>query len=287
MATALGTDFATGRTLSIFYAQLGDASWPGLAFAGLAFGGFITMLAHLARRAGADGVPALLRRMPGGPMGRGAGMLYALIALTAVCTLTAAAGHAGALMLPMRNAGLWSGATALLAALSIALAGRRTLALAGGAFLGLLGLFELGLLFFARPPESAVLRFELELRLRNHLPAALGLALLHASVSACVSAGTAARLAGGRVRPPRLGMWSGALFFLLLAGGNAVFAAQSEQLLALQLPFVALASSWGTAGFYVSAVLSYLAAALSLAGIAYGLIPRKMMLNYENSTLQD
>ena len=56
---------------------------------------------------------------------------------------------------------------------------------------------------------------------------------------------------------------------------------------ALQLPFVALASSWGTAGFYASTVLSYLAAALSLAGIAYGLIPRKMMLNYENSTLQD
>ena len=287
VATALGTDFATGRTLSTFYAQLGEASWLGVAFAGLAFGFFTTMISHLARRAGADSVPALLRRMPGGPMGRGVGALYALIAFLAVCALTAAAGHAGALTLPMRNAGFWSGATALLAALSVALAGRRAMALAGGTFLGFMGLFELGLLFFSRPPGEALLRFELELRLRNHLGAALGLALLHASVCACVCAGATARLAEGRVRPLRLGMWSGGLFFLLLAGGNAVLAAQSEQLLALRLPFVALASGWGTAGFYLSALLSYLAAVVSLAGVAYGLIPRKMMLNYENSTLQD
>lgn len=287
VATALGADFATGRTLSAFYAQLGGAAWPGVSFAGLAFGLFIAMLSHLARRAGADDVPTLLRRMPGGPMGRGVGALFVLVALSAACACILSAGHAGALVLPMRNAGLWSALAALLAALSLSLAGRRALTPAGGVLLGLMGLFELGLLFRAQPPESAALRFELELRLRNHLPAALGLALLHAAACASVCAGATVRLSGGGVRPSRLGLWSGGLFFVLLAGGNAVLASQREQLLALRLPFVALAGGWGVGGFYLSAALCYFAAVLSLAGVAYGLIPRKMMLNYENSTLQD
>ena len=287
VATALGADFATGRVTSAFYAQMGECAWAGIALSGAVFGAFVAMLAHLARRTGADGVPALLRRMPGGPMGRGAGAAYALIALASAGMHATAAGHAGALLLPMQHAGLWSAALALLAALSIALAGRRALSCAGAIFLILMGLFELALLFFAKPPEGAALRFELEFRLRNHLPAALGFALLHASFCGCVCAGAVVRLTGGRSRPLRMGLWSGGMFTLMLAGANAVLATRSAQLTALRLPFVALAGGWGSAGFYVSAALSYLAAATSLAGVAYALLPRKMMLNYENQSPQD
>ena len=100
-------------------------------------------------------------------------------------------------------------------------------------------------------------------------------------------AGAAVRLAGGRSRPLRMGLWSGGMFTLMMAGANAVLAARSAQLTALRLPFVALAGGWGSAGFYVSAALSYLAAATSLAGVAYALLPRKMMLNYENQSPHD
>lgn len=287
VAVAVGTDFATGRELSAFYAQTGPASWLGVALSGTVFGLLTAMLARLARRSGADSLPALLGRMPGGRMGKGAAALYALVVVLACAGLLSAAGHMGALALPLRGGGCFGAAFALLSALWIAFMGMRALAAAGSVFVGCVALFELGLMFFGRAPEPAALRFELELRLYGNIAAALTFALLHACVCACVAAGCAVRLSHGRVRPGRLGLWSGALFMLLLLAGNAALALQPEELLALKLPFVALASGWGKVGFYLSSLISYFAAVTTLAGLAGGLIPRKMMLNYENPTSFD
>lgn len=274
VAVALGVDFATGRDLSAFYAQLGNACWLGVVVSALVFGLWTALLARLGRRTGADTLAGVFRRLPGGPMGGGMTALYAVFLAVASGMTLAAAGHMGALALPLRSGGVCTAVLAALLAAWIVLGGEQSLCRAGGLFVGCVALMELGLMLFGRLPVRSGLNFELEMKLRNNWGAALLFALVHASMCACISAGAVARLSRGRLLPWRLGLWSGALFAVLLAGGNAALMVQEEKLLLLQLPFVALASGWGTAGFYLSAGLSYFAAVMTLAGLIYGLIPR-------------
>lgn len=287
VAAAMGADFATGRALSAFYAQMGRASWLGAAVSAAVFGGLMAMLAHLARRAGAVSVPALLRRMPGGRMGAGAAVVYGLLVAAGVCAMMASAGHAGALMLPMRRAGLFAGALAACAAATLCLAGARAMRRVCGGFVGCMALYELALALFGNPQGGAALNFELELKLRDNVPAAILLALVHACVCACMAAGMPVRFSGGRARPARIGLWSGGLFLLMLLGGNAALMRAPEEWMALRVPFVALSAGWGGAGFYLSAILAWFASVMSLAGLNCALFPRKMMLNYEDSPTFD
>ena len=282
VAVAMGIDFATGRDLSAFYAQMGGACWLGVGLAALVFGLLTVMLAHLSRRAGADSMGALLRRLLGEKLGKGMALLYGLILCVAAAMALGAAGHMGALMLPLRRSQIWGMGMAVLLAGWIAMGGPRTIQISSGLFVGCMALFELALLFFGEMPDRSQLNYELELKLRGNVPAALLFALVHASVCACLSAGVALRMSKGRVRPWRLGLWAGGLFLLLLTGGNAALMVQKQELLLLQLPLVALASGWGKAGFYFSAILSYFAAVTTLAGIFYALLPRSIARNLGN-----
>lgn len=275
VAVALGADFATGRDLSAFYAQLGRACWLGVAGTAAVFASWTALLAYLGRRTGADALPGVFRRLPGGSVGGGITALYVAFLVISGAMSLAAAGHMGALMLPVRWGEAWGMVLAALLAAWIALGSEQGICRAGGVFVGCVALMELGLMLFGRMPASAGLNFELEMKLRDNWGAALLFALVYGSVCACVSAGVVVRFSRGRIRPYRLGLWTGALLAILLAGGNAALMAQEEKLLLLQLPFVALASGWGALGFYLSAGLSYFAAVMMLGGLVYGLVPRK------------
>lgn len=275
VAVAMGVDFATGRDLAAFYTQMGRASWLGILSSSIVFGLLTAMVAHLSRRTGADGLFTLFRRMPGGPLGKGIACVYGLILVIASAMVLAEAGHIGALTLPMRYGRFWGGALAAALAGWIALRGSDSIRVAGALLVGCLALFELGLIFFGNLPAESGLNYELELKLRDNWGVALLFACMHACVCACISTGVTLRLSRGHMWPARLGVWSAMLFFVLLAGGNAVLFTRAEELLTLQLPFVALSSGWGKTGFYLSAALAYFAGVVTLSGLCYSMIPKR------------
>ena len=282
-AAAVSVDFAAGREIAAFYAQMAGASWLGAVISGLFFGFFTAMLARVARQNRAGNIFELFLKTPGGATGWISCALYAGILLAAGWTLVSAAARLGALALPLHRAPLFGAAFALLAAAWIALRGAGSLRAVGAAFIGLFALYELALLLFARLDKLPGMLFVLELKLGGSWIAALGLALIHSAMCLCLSAGVVVRMAGEDVRPARLGLWSGGIFLALVLLGNAALRNQMDELLALEVPFVALASCWGSAGFWISAIGMYLAAVTSLSALICSLLPGKWMLNSKNS----
>lgn len=273
-SAAMGADFVSGRALTLFYAQTARASWLGVAISGLMFGLITGAISSLRRRCGADNLTELLRRIPGGGAGRGITIAYDLILAGAAALLISQAGGMGALTLPIRHAFACGAALALLTAAVIAVSGGAAMRTVGGAFVLMLALFEGALAVFGRLPNAPRMRYELELGLRDNWIAAILFALLHTAVCLCLSAGVTVKMSRGSMRPAWLGAYAGGAFAILLALGNAVLILREDELLALKIPFAALAAGWGTAGFYLSAGMIFLAAVISLAGILYGRISR-------------
>lgn len=274
VAVALGADFVSGRVLAAFYAQLARASWLGIAVSALLFGGFTALFSRLARRTGARNMLEVLRRVPGGGMGRAVEGLYLAILAGGVCMMVSSAAHVGALALPLRHGSLYAAALCVLLSAALAACGGRAVRLLGGAFLICAAGFVAALLLWGNLPDAALMRWALDLRLEDSWIAALVFALLHASAGVCLSVGTAVRLTDGRMRPRILGLWTGIVYFLLLALGNAVLRVNVREILALKLPFVALAAGWGSRGFYISALMIFLADVTTVTGILYAVFPK-------------
>lgn len=273
VAAALGIDFVSGQALAAFYGQLGRASWLGVLVSALVFGCMTGFIAAQGRCSGAGNVGGFFARLPGGGLGKGAGLLYGLVVILAGGMLMTSAGRMAALALPVKRADWLGSAAALLIALVLAIAGGRALRAGGGILVLVMLGFELALLLFARLPDTP--RYAIELRLRDNWIAALGFALFHTCACLCVVVGMLLKMCAGRLHPARLGSRAGVLFALLLAVGNAVLMRQDERILALQLPFVALSGDWGSAGFYLNAGLCWLFCVFSLAGLIYGVLPMR------------
>lgn len=273
--TALGTDFISGRALAAFYAQMGRASWLGVGASALIFGGMLGFIVRLAQRSGARSMLEALRRMPGGGMGWPAEIVYICVVSGGIYMAIASAAHMGALSLPLRNASVYAVALCLVVALYIAIRGAGALCHAS-ALLCTCALVYVGLLlFFGKGPDDALLQWAMDLRLENNLIAAFVFALLHASVNLCLSMGTAVRIMNGRMRARRLGAYAACVYFVLLSLGNAVLRVRADEVLALKLPFVALSSLWGTAGFYFSVLLNFFAATVHVASLIYAILPQR------------
>lgn len=276
VATALGADFASGRESATFYAQMARASWPGVIFAAAVFGAIIATVCWLQERSAASNLFALLRHSPGGAMGWLGCALYAGILLLAGGSLIGAAGRLGELALPLRHARAFGIALTLVPALWLALGypgktdGETRLRAVSALFLVTLALYVIAQCF-TKLGSLPGMPFVLELTLADSLPAALLFAALHAAMCASLGAGMALRAVGKGARPGRVGICSGALFLALNLAANAALRAQMDELLALDVPFVAVASEWGAPGFWLSAIVIYLAAVTSLAGLLAGL----------------
>ena len=270
VGTALGLDYATGRPAAFFYAQLGAAGWAGIAFSGMVFGGATGLLCALVRRMGVRDIGMLLRSMGCGQLVFG---LYMLALGAMGCMLASEAGHIAALALPVRHARLYGTLLALTASAAIALGRGGWMRIPGVFYALALAGFEAALLFFPGKADAA-LHHGAVLRLENCVPAALALAALHTAVGLCLAAGAAAELAGSGVRPLRLGLLCGGIYAFLLRGGTAVLQASEPAALRLKLPFTALASGWGAAGFWLSAGLVFLGSVCGLTAVL-----RAMILN--------
>ena len=79
VAVAVSADFAAGRELAAFYAQLADLSWLAAALSAALFGLIVAMLSRMARRSEAGNMFELFRRTPGGGMGRGVNVMNPIL----------------------------------------------------------------------------------------------------------------------------------------------------------------------------------------------------------------
>lgn len=270
LAAIAGTAFASGRELVLFFAQMGWAGWPGIAFAALTFGALVGLLCRAAVRYSADSFPALCRRMLG-PRANGLarGMYGLMLSVTAFVMLHGA-GRLGALALPLRHAWLWGAAAALLIALLVNLARFRPLPWLGIALLAAGTAFYIALALDPRPVR--VYRHgAVELALEGSLPAALLLGLLYAAMNIGIAAGVAARFAR-QARPWRVGLGSGLMLLGILAAYNGAVARGGRALLFQAMPTVVLAARWGVRGFWLCAGFGFLCRAATLAAALGGLM---------------
>ena len=270
MGAAAGTAFASGRELTLFFAQLGWASWAGAAVASLAFGAMAGVTVRCAQGGGERGLAGACRRL-GMRIGSVPGLARALLlALTAAVTLLGA-GKLGALTLPLRHAFLWGAGVALLVALLMNLGGLRALP-----WLGLVALvvgmaFHAGLAIDPRPVRT-MLRADAELALAGSLPAAAVLGLLFAGLNAAVAGDALARFSGGCDSAARTGALCGALMAAALACANAALARGGRALLGQALLMALLSARWGLWGFWLCAGFGWLCCLCTLSAALGGLI---------------
>ncbi len=268
IGAAAGTAFASGRELTLFFAQLGWASWAGVALASAAFGAMAWMTVRCAQ--GGRGLAGACRRL--GPWaGRAIGLARALLLALTAAVMLLGAGKVGALTLPVKNAFLWGAGLALLIALLFNLGGLRALPWLGLIALAVGAAFHAGLAVDPRPART-MLSADAELALEGSFPAAALLALLFAALNAAVAGDALARFSGGCASAARTGALCGLLMAAALVCANAALARGGRALLGQALPMVLLAARWGVWGFWLCAGLDWLCQLCTLSATLGGLI---------------
>ena len=276
VAAASGIGFSSGRTIAMFFSQMGWASWLGVGTASVVFGALCGGACVLARRTGAKGLLGAYMRLLGLRFGRAVGVLHGLLLLLIAAVMLMTAGNLAALALPVRNA-VWMGVLAALGiSLLLSMRDMRGLIGFGLMTIAVCAAFYAGLALDPRPVRY-YRRFETVAELSGSVPAAIVLAVLYAALSASVASGVAASRAGEIGRPGRFALLCGAGMLLMLLAANAALVRGGERLLSLPLPTVALAARWGTFGYYaciltmaMSATAALSAAVGALAGIGAG-----------------
>lgn len=269
MAAVAGTGYASGRELTLFFAQLGWASWVSVALSAVFFALMIWLSARCAEGAGEGFAAALRRPKPGA--GRALNLLRALLlALTAAVMLLGAA-RLGALALPVARGALWGAGIALALALLINLGALRALPWLGMTALGAGAAFYAALAVDPRPVRT-YLAADAELALEGSLPAAALLALLYAALNAAVAGFVVARFAGACPHRGWLGARCGALLALVLLCANAALERGGRALLGQALPVVLLAARWGLPGFWMCTAFGFLCIVCTLSAALGGLI---------------
>lgn len=270
MGAAAGTAYASGRELTLFFAQFGWASWAGVAVASVAFGAMAGITARCAQGGGGGGLAGACRRL--GPRA-GTALTLArtlLLALTAAVMLLGA-GQVGALTLPVRRGFLWGAGITFMLALAVCLGGLRALPWLGLAALTLGAAFHAGLAIDPRPART-MLRADAELALAGNLLVAALLAVLFAALNAAVAGDALARFSGGCASAARVGALCGALMTAALGCANAALARGGRVLLGQALPMVLMAARWGLWGFWLCAGFDWLCRLCTLSAALGGLI---------------
>lgn len=264
---ALGPGFVSGREIAFFYSQTGKWSHPGVLLCGVLYGMFVGLTVRFARKTAAHSFPQIFRRSMGVYAGGTIWMLHIMALLLMGWLALAAAGKAAELILSLRHGRVFGMTAAVIAAMLV----RRKKAAAWGLlFAMLLLLYLLALLLGGRMPPEAKLFEHTRLKLRDSLPSALLLALMHACRCMSVSAGLAVTFSKD-IRPTRLGLFAGVWMCALLEAGNMTFQKNPVQLMALEQPFSAMLAQWGKGGYYCAAIMLFAVSALTLSGMRISL----------------
>lgn len=264
VAATAGTAFASGREIVLFFAQMGNAAWAGIAFASALYGVLCALVYHFALQTGAESFAGIYMRVLDPKQGMVVSGVHGLLMAMTVGVMLVSCGEMAALALPLRHA-FWIGVLFSAAvALLLNLKGMRVLPEAGLLVLVTCGGFYIALALDARP-VSIYANYQTAAELSGSVTAALMLAALHAALNASVSGGIAARFASDTLSPSAFGARCGLVMLLFLAVANGAMVRGGEKLLSQMLPTVVLAARWGTAGYYISIIVTWLCAVTTLA----------------------
>ncbi len=258
---------SSGRGISAFYAQTGRCAWPGIGVASAVYGLLMAGILRLKRRTGACSLPAVYAGVFGRRAGAALAVLHAVFYALAAYALLETAANAAELVLPFHNANVIGVFSALLFSLWLSLGTNHGVKKTGCICFVIFAALILALAIFGKMPDGNVLHFYVKLKLADKPWAAVLLAVVHASLAAGMCAAAAVRLFPMHIRPGFAGFVSAAAFALLMSAGNAVFSVFPKEINALRYPFVPLAQSWGTAGFYIFALSRWLESVVCLCGI--------------------
>ena len=256
MAAIAGVGLSSGRELVLFFAQMKDAAWVGVAAACALFGLLTAFVAaqggDCPRRGGIERLRELLRLL-----------FAALVSAFMLLRL----GELGALTLPLRRGYLFGAGFGLLLALVLAW-GKPGLPVTLG-----LAAFYCANAMDGRPPR-VYLSGATEFALAGSTGAALALASVYAAMCGCASLWSLRRLREGTVRPAALGVKSAALMALVLVSACAALLRGGDVVLIQPMPWVVLSARWGLAGFWLCAGLSALCAGATLSAALGFLLSR-------------
>lgn len=262
LASVSGTAFMSGRELALFFAQLGGMSWLSALGSAALFGALCGCVCHFARQTGASTVSGMLVRLLGSGAGRATCLAHGLLALATAGWMLVCIGHLTALTVAVRHA-FWMGmAGGLAVALALNLGRRRGIVALGGAVLLIGGGFFLAMLLDGRA-IAYYRNYEVMPRLKGSVAAALAFSAMHASLNACLAAGTAARFAY-EVRPLPMAWRAGAAMGGMLLLANGALLRGGERLLVQAMPLVLLAARWGKYGFCLAVLFKMTCAVATL-----------------------
>lgn len=274
IAATAGAGYASGRELVLFFAQLGAASWLGVAFASVCFALLAAALCRAVERVGPDAPGAFLRRLLGRRVGTAAGMMHSLLMSLTAAVMLAGAGEIGALTLPVDHGYIWGMALALAAAVGWNLSYEKAMPAAGLLTLLIGAALYAGLALDPRPVRVYA-RAETTLALENSTGAAILLAAMYAALNASIAGDALLRLSHRRLDAGRVGLLCGGMMAILLSCANAAILRGGRDLLSQAMPAVILAARWGAPGFWLCATFFFLCDAGTLAA-CLGALLRKV-----------
>lgn len=263
-AATAGTGFSSGREVVLFFAQMGRASWIGVAFASAMFGMLCGVVCHFAKQTGAESFYGVCIHVLGTRQGSVVAVVQSLLAAVSAGMMVVVAGAMAALTLALKHA-FWIGVVLSVGiALLLCMHRMRGMSGAGMVIPVVCVLFYTAL---ALDPRKITIhqRFEVVPELSGSTTAALMLAMLHAALNASVAGEVTACFANRVEKPIRFGIGCGAIMFLLLSAANAALLRGGEKLLVQALPTVVLAARWGVFGYYAAIVAMWLCAVATLA----------------------
>ena len=250
----MGAGVASGREIMHFFTRYGLFSW-GLIAAAVTAAGFLIF-----RVMEAGSMEALFGK---GALGRGGKICYFLLLICTGGGMASAAGELFALTVPLVHA-RWLGFFLTLA-LCLLLSRRFLGALRG---MGRLLLPALGIAFFLclRVPGGGI--SEMPFNAGRAVTGILS-ALSYAGMNVLLSAGVLTATGKGekRVDKKKKAALAAGTMGLVLAGGNAALMAHGAEMQYEALPVVRLLHGYGKMGYYLSALVLYLAVASTLIAV--------------------
>ena len=250
-AAIVGAGFASGREIMQFFSQYGAFSWVLILFSAVLMALLLFWLMNNDAGIVIMKQSALFR------------ILWILLYGAVSGGMTSAAGELAALTIPILHARLFGMAVTLVICAKLSNGTIRELGRLGrGLIPGMAVVFFLCMRFQKKGAPSFSFSAEAFLR-------AAGYCGLNAVLAAAVTAQTGNNRT---LREKRLiAIFSGLVFGGLLALGNAALLPNRIELREAELPMVLLLRGFGKAGFYLSAIILYLAVATTLIACLRGM----------------
>lgn len=259
VSAMVGAGFASGREIMRFFSQYGHWSWGLAMLAAAGMGGMIYALMNSG--AGMDDL------IPSGKLHILGKMLFLLLLTATGGAMTAAAGELAALTVPLLHA---RSIGSLLTLCACMVCSRKSIVYLGWVGKALVPLLLAAFFLCVRVPNSEAHQYRMAL---EKLFIVLFQLLGYCGLNVTLSAGVILEAGKGKTASEKrkIVLLTGAVLGFLLLGGNAALLPHGAKLQDASLPMVMLLKAYGKTGFYLSAVLLYLAVFSTLAAVLRGM----------------